>query len=163
MSHDVAIEILKLATQMQEQNRFRINVFVIAGLHTVEGFIDFGFSENLLELWLKGQQPVRMHFSKGIVYQLLFNQLTHRLRSVVDDSPEEIDFLYLDLVRGMQKDPGSRWNFCKRKNLITTRCLQASGPVEHVLSSEFREAVDQFEEWAHSMTSCICNNRARLF
>ena len=162
MSQDVAIEILKLATQMQEQSRYRINVFVIAGLHTVEGFIDFGFGENLMELRLKGQQPVRMHFSKGLVYQLLFNQLTHRLRSA-EDSPVEIDFLYLDLVRGMQKDSGSRWSFCKRKNLITIRCLQASGPVEHVLSSEFKEAVDQFEEWPHSMTSCIGNNRARFF
>ena len=163
MSHDVAIEILKLATQIQEQSRYRINVFVIAGLHTVEGFIEFGFSENLMELRLKGQQPVRMRFSKGIVYQLLFNQLTHRLRSAVDDSPDEIDFLYLDLVRGIQIDQRSRWSFCKRKSLITTRCLQASGPVEHVLSTEFKEAVDQFEEWAHCMTSCICNNRARLF
>ena len=162
MSHDVAIEILKLATQMQEQSRYRMNVFVIAGLHTVEGFIDFGFTENLLEVRLKGRQPVCMRFSKGTVYQLLFNELFHRLRSV-EDSPEEIDFLYLDLVRGMQKDSGSRWSFCKRKNLITTRCLQASGPIAQVLSSEFKEAVDQFEEWAHSMASCICNNAARLF
>ena len=161
MSHDVAIEILKLATQMQEQNRYRINVFIIAGLHTVEEFIDFGFSENLMQLRLKGQQPVRMRFSMGTGYQLLFNQLTHRLRSA-EDSPEDIDFLYLDLVQDLQKDPGSRWSFCKRKSLITTRCLQASGPVEHVLSTEFREAVDQFEEWAHSMTNCICYNTARL-
>jgi hypothetical protein len=162
MSHDVAIEILKLATQMREQTRYRINVFVIARLHTVEGFIEFGFSENVMKLRLKGQQPVCMHFSKGVVYQLLFNQLTHRLRSA-EDSPEEIDFLYLDLVRGIQKDPGGRWSFCKRKNLISTRCLQASGPIAQVLSSEFKEAVDQFEEWAHSMASCISNNRARLF
>ena len=161
MSHDVAIRILKLATHMQEQSRYRINVFVIARLHTVEGFIEVGFSENLMELRLKGQQPVRMHFSKGTVYHLLFNQLTHRLRSA-EDSPADIDFLYLDLVRGIQKGPGSRWSFCKRTSLITTRCLQA-GPVEKVLSSEFREAVDQFEDWAHSMASCICNNRARLF
>ena len=102
MSHDVAIEILKLATQMQEQNRYRINVFIIAGLHTVEEFIDFGFSENLMQLRLKGQQPVRMRFSMGTVYQLLFNQLTHRLRSA-EDCPEDIDFLYLDLVQDLQK------------------------------------------------------------
>jgi hypothetical protein len=163
MSHDVAIEILKLATQMQEQSRYRINVFVIAGLHTLEGFIDFAFIENnLIELRLKGRQPVRMGFSKGMVYKLLCNEFTHRLRSA-DDSPIEIDFLYLDLVRGIQKDTGSRWSFCKRKNLVTTRCLQASGPIAQVLSSEFKEAVDQFEEWAHGMASCICNNRARLF
>ena len=75
MSHDVAIEILKLATQMQEQSRYRINVFVIAGLHTVDGFIEFGFSENLMEVRLKGRQPVCMRFSKGTVQQLLFNGL----------------------------------------------------------------------------------------
>ena len=161
MSHDVAIEILRLATQMQEQSRYRINVFVIAGLHTVAGFIDFAFSENFIEVRLRGRLPVRMRFSKGTVYHLLCNEITHRLRTA-KDSPGDIDFLYLDLVRGIQKDPGSRWSFCKRKSLVTTRCLQA-GPVEKVLSSEFKEALDQFEEWAHSMTSCIWNNRARLF
>ena len=160
MAHDMAIEILKLATQLQEQNRYRINVFVIAGTHSLEGFIDFGFSENLMELRLRGRQPVRMKFSKGTVYHLLCNEITHRLRSAAD-SPKDIDFMYMDLVRGLQNDPGSRWSFCKRKSLITTRCLQA-GPVANVLAAEFKETVDQFEELAHSINNCIWNNRARL-
>jgi hypothetical protein len=91
-------------------------VFVIAGLlHTVEGFIDFGFSENLMDLRLKGQQPVCMRFSKGTVYQLLFNQLTHRLRSA-EDSPADIDFLYLDLVRSIQKIQGADGASANAKN-----------------------------------------------
>ena len=138
MSHDVAIEILKLATQMEAEHRYRINVFVIDGLQTLEGFIDFAFSENFIEVRLRGRQPIRMRFTKGVVYHLLCNEITHRLRTA-EDSPADIDFLYLDLVRGLQNSAGSRWSFYKRKSLITTRCLQASGPIAQVLSSESRK------------------------